>query len=104
MCVNVNSYVMWAICMPLKYSVCTTVYVLVSLKFICLRILNDFITDTSTDEKSLTSLVLSSEIMKKKPPTSGGYEHICVTIESFDYMKPIFLKYAFVGINWFNLA
>lgn len=85
--------------MPLKYSVCTTVYVLVSLKFIYLRILNDFITDTSTDEKSLTSLILSSEIMKKKPSTSGGYEHICVTIESFEYMKPIFLKCAFVGIN-----
>lgn len=27
--------------------------------------LNDFITDTSTDEKSITSLILSSEIMKK---------------------------------------
>lgn len=65
MCVNVNSYVMLAICMPLKYSVCTTVYVLVSLKFIYLRMLNDFITDTSTDEKSITSLILSSEIMKK---------------------------------------
>lgn len=104
MCVNVNLYVMWDICMFLKYLVCIIVYVLVLLKLIYLRMLNDFIIDILIDEKFIILLILFFEIMKKNFLILGGYEYICVIIEFFEYMKLIFLKYVFVGINWFNLV